>query len=83
MLKTEYKFIRFTQTVFKGTWNCLNKKASNALGTVRFYKEWKTYTFQPVEDTEFSADCPRDIADFLEQLNNQKSSVNSVVKKEK
>lgn len=78
MLKTEYKFIRFVQ--FKSQrWYCENKKHGDLLGGVVFCSQWNQYTFAPPSGTEFSADCLRDIADFLEQLNKEKKE-NSTTK---
>jgi len=36
------------------------------LGSICWYGGWKCYVFRPATATEYSADCLRDIADFLE-----------------
>lgn len=69
-LKTEYKFIRFEKELT--VWCCKNKKHGDMLGTISYCNAWKLFVFQPPSGTEFSADCLRDIADFLEQLNKEK-----------
>ena len=69
-LKTEYKYIVFKKEL--GSWACKNKKHGDHLGTVVYSPMWKQFVFQPRSGTEFSTDCLRDIADFLEQLNKQK-----------
>ena len=70
MLKTEYKYIRFEQEL--KTWVCKNKRHDSFLGSIVYLKEWRQFVFQPPSGTEFSADCLRDIADFLEQLNKER-----------
>jgi hypothetical protein len=72
MLKTEYKFIRFEKQVGRDRWYCFNKKHGDMLGGVAYLSRWRCFVFQPPSGTEFSADCLRDIADFLEQLNRER-----------
>ena len=73
-MKTEYKYIRFEQTVLNGHWNCLNRKSRDEIGSVFYYKPWKRFVFEFIElgDYVFDASCLRDIAHFLDQLNSQK-----------
>ena len=72
-MKTVYKYITFVQTALKNHWNCLNKKNKSILGSIYYLNSWKTYVFAPNNEayTEFSPDCLRDIAHFLEQLNSK------------
>ena len=71
-MKTEYRFIHFEDMTCEGdkhlTFNCYNTKHGDSLGLVSWLKEWKQHVFIPSDRTEFSADCLRDIADFMEQL---------------
>jgi len=75
-MKTEYKYIKFVQTVLIGHWNCLNKKSGDELGSVAFYDPWNRFCFEPVEfwGVIFESICLRDIAHFLDQLNKQKKA---------
>ena len=69
-LKTKYKYIEFETTMFDGIWNCKNRKHGTLLCTVEFDGEWNMYvSVNPEGPVKFSADCHRDIAHFLEQLN--------------
>ena len=48
-MKTEYKYIKFIQTTLANSWNCLNKKSDDELGSVSFYKPWNQFVFEPDE----------------------------------
>lgn len=48
-------------------WRVVSKRARDELGLVSWYSAWRQYVFAPSEDTVFSPDCLRDIADFCEQ----------------
>jgi hypothetical protein len=50
------------------TWSCRNNHSGGELGIVAWYGPWRMFCFIP-EDSLFSADCLRDIKDFLEALN--------------
>lgn len=63
---TRYRFIEFKPWGDK--WVCLNIKATGALGTVEFYQPWQKWVFSAHSTAVFSADCLRDIASFLTQL---------------
>jgi len=73
-MKTKYKYIEFTQTVLNGCWNCVNRKSRDELGQVAFYKPWRQFIFEPAEfgGIIFNSSCLRDIAHFLDQLNEMK-----------
>ena len=58
-MKTRFKFINFDE-VIKNEWTCFTNKGNDILGAVTFYI-----------DGVFSADCLRDIAEFMEGLNKQ------------
>ena len=71
-LKTEYKYISFKLTDvedYKKGAECLNKKSGLCLGYVEYYKPWKQYVIEFLEDCVFNNSCLLDIADFLGQLN--------------
>jgi len=74
-LKTDYKYIRFklvdVEDYKKGA-ECVNKKSGVLLGYVEYYKSWKQYVIEFLEDCVFNASCLKDIADFLSQLNKDK-----------
>lgn len=39
-----------------------------ALGTVRYFPDWKQYVFAPVDGSEFERQCLTDLAAFLKGL---------------
>ena len=73
-MKTEYKYIKFTETLRTGNWKCLNKKNLDLLGSVFFYDTWKQFVFEfdVLGDFIFNSSCLRDVAHFLDQLNARK-----------
>lgn len=44
----------------------IHGRSGAPLGYVEWYKPWKQYVFQPQQDTEFSPDCLRALAKFME-----------------
>ncbi len=71
-MRTEYKYIKFTfvdSNDHKKGGDCLNKKSTTVLGYWQYYKPWKQYVIEFLEDCVFNETCLRDIADFLNQLN--------------
>lgn len=44
----------------------VHSKSGAAIGAVEWYAPWKQYVFQPERDTEFSPDCLRALAEFME-----------------
>jgi len=75
-MKTKYRFIRFewVDGDFDGYWKCVNSKHGYMLGKVRWYQQWRRFTFSPEPNTEleFSDDCLDDISDFLKQCTKKK-----------
>ena len=73
--KTEYKHIYFAEAVSvprkaKDIWLCLNNKSDEKLAALEWYAPWRRYCVTDVLDNAvFDADCLRDIAHFLDQLN--------------
>ena len=69
-LRTKYKHIRFESYMDSMThWHCVANNGGAFLGSVEYYKPWKRFVFYAsTVSCVFSADCLRDIADFLEQL---------------
>jgi hypothetical protein len=73
-MKTKYKYIEFIQAEdFKGKqrWTCQNRELGNALADIFYYKLWKEYVSNFNPNSIFNNSCLRDIADFLDQLNNK------------
>ena len=76
-MKTRYKYIHFERVphcLCGGfpLWDCRNNKTDNGLGVIGWCAQWREYVLTPDQNTIFSADCCRDIADFLGQLNEVK-----------
>lgn len=44
------------------------RKGGSVLGTVKYFKRWKQFVFQPEEMTEFSPDCLAALADFMTKM---------------
>lgn len=71
-MKTKYKHVYFLQAG-KDQWWCRNNKTTSILYKINWYSPWRCYCSEPFTlDVIFSADCHRDIADFLEQLNKER-----------
>lgn len=49
----------------KGCW-LIKGRSSAVLGGIEWYAPWKQYVFQPQDNTEFSPDCLRALAEFME-----------------
>jgi hypothetical protein len=70
-MKTEYKYLRFTQIGDTGKttrWACMNHVSICNLGEIRWYGPWRQYCYYPPIESIFSAGCLQDIADFIKQL---------------
>ncbi len=68
--KTKYKHIYFTESPDKKIWLCRNTKSQKTLAALAYYKPWHRYCIVEFwDDVVFDADCLRDIAHFLDQLN--------------
>lgn len=76
-MKMEFRYIYFepcpdpnrllTAKTFR--WYCINKKLELRLGSVAWESGWRRYSFFPVANTVFSADCLEDIRHFLDDVN--------------
>jgi len=74
-MKTQFRFIEFvSHSAFPEVWVCRNKRDKGILGGVEWYPQWKQFTFSASESSVFSADCLRDIADFLDQTKKAKEA---------
>ena len=73
-MKTEYKHIKFVKSneleEGKPKWFCVNKSGI-ALCDVTYYPKWKKYVDEREPSVIFDAACHRDMAHFLEQLDNE------------
>ncbi len=71
-MKTKYRVIHFLPNE-NGSWSCINNKTNSRLLLIDYYKPWRQFCVIDVEEnTIFNVDCLCNIADFLEQLNNEK-----------
>jgi hypothetical protein len=52
-------------------WKVCNRSHGDVLGEINWYESWRAYIFTPQHYTQFSADCLRDIAAFLERKNGE------------
>lgn len=69
MKKYKYITIRHTSTDAKTNrpeYTVTNTKHGDVLGDILYNAQWRRYTFAPDFATEFSSDCHRDIADFMD-----------------
>ena len=48
-------------------WAINMRSGGSTLGRVVYYAPWKSWVFRPEDMTEFSADCLRSIAEFIEK----------------
>lgn len=70
-IKTEFKYIRFSQIADTGKttkWCCSNIKHQNSLGLVVWDSAWRQYIFTPHPYCVFSAGCLTDIQIFIQSL---------------
>jgi len=69
-MKRCYKYIHFGETnLSRREFSCRNTKSGEQLGKVKSYPRWGRYCYFPTTQAVYSADCLRDIAHFLEQVN--------------
>ena len=74
-MKTRYKFIHFVFEhceIGEGVWTCRNNKTDTILGGLDYAPRWRQFVFSADEDAVFSADCLRDIAEFIDALKAEK-----------
>ena len=70
-MKTEYKYLEFTQFADTGKttkWNCHNKSSGTILGKIKWHPAWRRYCYFPIIHAVYDITCLNDISDFLEQL---------------
>ncbi len=71
-LKTEYKHIEFVELhpmPKTRAFECLNKRSKLLLGTIKWQGGWRCYCyFTHAEKAFYDSSCLKDIADFIEQL---------------
>ncbi len=75
-MQTEYKHIKFIKADSVGGWICLNRISAGDLGTVFYYGPWRKFVYEPAElgHCVFDSGCLRNIAHFLDQLNEEKKT---------
>ncbi|KKL11871.1 hypothetical protein LCGC14_2541450, partial [marine sediment metagenome] len=70
--KTKYEHIHFEKTPRgKGVYYIRLNKGYFIVGMVEYYKPWKKYATEHFRGFVFDENCHRDIADFLDQLNDK------------
>ena len=47
------------------------KRKGDPLGEVYWHTRWKTWVFEPLDDSYWSADCLEAVVQFLKELNAQ------------
>ena len=47
----------------------VKNKENETLGDIEYYKDWKCWVFQPAISMIFSADCMKEIIDYMKNLN--------------
>lgn len=73
-MNTTYKYIEFIEVEQKPkVWECRNKHYHSVLGVVKWYVPWRQYIYceTVAVGVIYSAGCLRDIADFVEQANEE------------
>ena len=70
-MKTKYKYIHFEK--IDDWWLCRNNRSNDELGRLDYYKRWKEWVFESERGCVFNNSCLRDIADFLDQLNAERT----------
>ena len=78
----ETKWLRFEVSALKPKTVVMyvvsQSRAGLILGYIRWYSQWRQYTFEPEPYTTFNNACLQDITDVLTELNKaQKRSKNS------
>jgi len=77
-MKTEYKNIYFVlldrTENGKPVYECLNKTGVE-LAEVSYYPKWKKYVDERQPGIIFDASCNRDIAHFMDQLDQQRKNI--------
>lgn len=67
-MKTRYRFIWFAK--HEDIWFCMERKSNKFLCIITYHEEWKEFVlFDLLHGGVLGAGCLRDIASFLDQLN--------------
>ena len=54
-------------------WGIENKNKGGLIGEIKWYPQWRQYTFFPKNETVFAKDCLKDIVEFIkEQMDERK-----------
>jgi len=66
--KFQYQYIKFEIAELKPKTEVYNIYSNNGvmLGQVKWFAQWRQYTFFPTNETIFSKGCLRDIEDFIQ-----------------
>ena len=71
-ITTHYKYIRFQlsseQKPKTLVYDILNNNSDDLLGQVKYYANWRQYTFFPEEGCIFSVGCLDDVIDFTRKV---------------
>jgi len=70
-----YKHIRFEE--IEGFTVCRSNHGGAVLGRVEWMARWKEYEFVPEENTAYTVECLRDLADFVGKMNRKKANASS------
>lgn len=62
-------------------WTIQNKEDGTWLGYIQWFPRWGVYAFFPAGHTVFEKTCLRDIANFIEEKNNERKNERKWVKK--
>ncbi len=77
-INTKYKHVVFKLVTNKpktSAWECYNKNdMDDEIGEVKWYFQWRQYCYFPAPFCVFSRGCLKDIANFIEQLMNQRKT---------
>lgn len=69
------EYVKFHDMPFKGKTKRFMIESVNGgchLGYIRFYPQWRIYTFQPNANTIFDSKCLDQINDFVKLLNEER-----------
>lgn len=66
------KFLRFVETEVPKTfktkvWDVTTLDRNGLLGQIRWFAQWRKYTFYPTATTLFDFDCLTEIAEFVKK----------------
>jgi len=55
--------------------NVVSKRHGYSLGLIQWYGRWRQYVFVPGPETVFNRDCLRDIAQYLQEMMDERKKV--------